>query len=124
MDLEVAQLHAECAKMSDDLAAAARAAHKMLLSNLLSLEVLPSAVPASFASTAAHVHMTPVKVTQQHALIGAAAAAAAATTATVAAAAGGATDENGFGDADTFEDSPDVDDNNDADAGYFSAGED
>lgn len=41
MDTEVVKLQAECTKMSEDLANAARAAHKLLVTNLLSLEALP-----------------------------------------------------------------------------------
>lgn len=42
MDDEVAKLHQVCATMSEDLSNAARAAHKLLVTNLLSLETAPA----------------------------------------------------------------------------------
>ena len=55
MDAEVKTLNAECAKMSEDLAEAARAAHKTLVGNLLSLETLPAPAVSSSAPSATAV---------------------------------------------------------------------
>ena len=70
MDSKVLKLQAECSKMSDDLANAARAAHKLLVFNLLSLESsLPppvtNAPPPSAAPVVSSLSAPPATTTDE-----------------------------------------------------------